>query len=323
MKILVTGGAGYIGSITAKRLEKEGYEVLVFDNLSCGHKEAVSSKLVVGDLTDKDFLFESLKDEKFDGVIHFAAYALAGESMDNPYKYFQNNITGGLNLLEFMKEKGIFNIIFSSTCAVYGYPQKLPVTENEEKKPVSVYGESKLMFEKVLKWYDKIYGIKHINLRYFNAAGAALDGSLGEAHIPETHIIPIAIESALGKRTKFELYGNDYQTPDGTCVRDYIHVEDLVEAHLLALKKLSESNKSDSYNLGTGKGYSNKEVLEMIKKVSGVNFNIETKERREGDPAAIYADSKKAKEELGFHPKYSDLETIVKTAWKWHSLKNQ
>lgn len=318
MRILVTGGAGYIGSITAKKLEKEGYEVVVFDNLSYGHKEAVSSKLVIGDLTDKNSVFESLKNESFDGVIHFAALALAGESMQNPYKYFQNNIQGGLNLLEFMKYKKIPYIIFSSTCAVYGYPQKLPVDENEEKKPVSVYGESKLMFEKILNWYDTIYGIKHINLRYFNAAGAAMDGSIGEKHNPETHIIPIAIEAALGQRPDFQLFGDNYPTSDGTCIRDYIHVEDLATAHVLALKKLIATNKSDSFNLGTGKGYSNKEVLDMVKKISGLDFKIEVKERREGDPAAIYADNKKAKEELGFNPVNSDLKTIVKTAWEWH-----
>lgn len=323
MRILVTGGAGYIGSITAKRLEKEGHEVVVFDNLSYGHKEAVSSKLIIGDLTDKNFLFESLKNESFDGVIHFAALALAGESMKNPYKYFQNNIQGGLNLLEFMKDKKIPYIIFSSTCAIYGFPQKLPVAEDEEKKPVSVYGDSKLMFEKILDWYDTIYGIKHINLRYFNAAGAAIDAGLGENHSPETHIIPIAIETALGQRPNFQLYGNDYPTSDGTCIRDYIHVEDLAATHILAFKKLIETNKNESYNLGTGKGYSNKQVLEMVKKISGIDFKIEIKERRKGDPAAIYADNKKAKEELGFNPVNSDLETIVKTAWEWHKKSSK
>lgn len=321
MRILVTGGAGYIGGITVKRLLEQGHEVIVFDNLAYGHKEAVSCPIIVGDLTDKEFLFSSLKAENFDAVIHFAAYALAGESMQNPYKYFQANLVGGLNLLELMREKNVKKIVFSSTCAIYGFPDKLPVKEDEKKKPVSVYGESKLMFESILDWYDKIYGIKSIRLRYFNAAGAALDGSLGEDHDPETHIIPIAINVALGKKDAFTLYGNDYKTPDGTCVRDYIHVEDLATVHINAIKKLEETNKSDYFNLGTGNGYSNLEVLEMVKKISGVDFKINITERREGDPDTIYADNEKARKELNFDPKYSDLKTIVETAWKWHSKK--
>lgn len=317
MKILVTGGAGYIGSITVKQLLQKGHEVVVFDNLVYGHKESVTCKLVEGDLVDKQFLFESLRNEEFDAVIHFAAYALAGDSMQNPYKYFNGNIQGGLNLLEFMKEKKIPSIIFSSTCAIYGTPEKLPVSEDEKKKPESVYGESKLMFETILDWYEKLYGIKHINLRYFNACGAALDGTLGEEHNPETHIIPVAIKFAQEGKP-FTLFGNDYPTPDGTCIRDYIHVEDLAAAHIQALEKLEKGGKSDSYNLGTGTGYSNLEVLEMIKKVSGIDFAIDVKPRRAGDPPQIYADNTKAREVLGWVPQYSDLETIVKTAWQWH-----
>lgn len=318
MKILVTGGAGYIGSIAVKSLQSVGYDVVTFDNLSYGHKESVNCPLIVGDLVDREFLFKSFENQKFDGVIHFAAYALAGESMKDPQKYFLNNLTGGLNLLELMKRNQIKNIIFSSTCAVYGTPNNLPVTEKESKKPESVYGESKLMFEKVLEWYDKIFGIKYINLRYFNAAGAALDGSLGEDHDPETHIIPRAINSALSSNP-FLLYGDDYDTPDGTCIRDYIHVLDLASAHISALNKLTETRESDDINLGAGKGYSNLEVLDTVKKISGVDFPIEKKPRRAGDPAIVYADNSKAKEELGFIPKYSDLETIVKSAWNWHS----
>lgn len=320
MRILVTGGAGYIGSVTVKLLLEKGHDVIVFDNLVYGHKEAVSCPLVVGDLIDKDALFKSLEKEEFDAVIHFAAYALAGESMSNPYKYFFNNVSGGLNLLELMREKKISNIVFSSTCSIYGYPKKLPVDENEEKKPESVYGESKLMFEKILDWYDQIYGIKHVNLRYFNAAGASLDGTIGEDHDPETHIIPVAIKSVINKN-KFNLFGNDYPTKDGTCVRDYIHVQDLAEVHILALNKLKEDSKSDSFNLGTGRGYSNLEVLDMIKKVSGMGVDIVNKPRRAGDPPAIFADNTKARNILGFNPQYSDLETIVRTAWKWHSKK--
>ncbi len=321
MKILVTGGAGYIGSVTVKSLQKAGHEVTVFDNLVYGHKEAVSANLIVGDLTDKKFLNESLENIQFDGVIHFAAYALAGESMKDPNKYFYNNLIGGLNLLEFMKDRKINTIIFSSTCAIYGTPDTLPVNELESKKPDSVYGDSKLMFENILKWYDAIYQIKHINLRYFNAAGATIDGSLGEEHDPETHIIPIAIKTALGNFPSFELYGNDYETKDGSCIRDYIHVEDLAQAHILALEYAIKTKKSDSFNLGSGIGYSNLEVLDEVKKVSNVNFKIEIKDRRAGDPPKIFADNKKAIDVLGFSPKFSDLETIVKTAWNWHSSK--
>ncbi|MEX2013176.1 MAG: UDP-glucose 4-epimerase GalE [Candidatus Levyibacteriota bacterium] len=322
MKILVTGGAGYIGSITAKALIEKEHEVVVFDNLVNGHKEAVSSKLVVGDLLDKESLQNGLMGENFDGVIHFAAYALAGESMQKPYKYFQNNILGGLNLLEFMRESKIKNIIFSSTCAVYGTPKTLPVTEESEKAPQSVYGQSKLMFESVLDWYDKIYGIKHMNLRYFNAAGAALDGSLGEKHTPETHIIPVAIKAALARST-FSLFGNDYNTPDGTCIRDYIHVEDLAAAHILALEKLGKSEKSDSLNLGTGKGYSNLEILEMVERISGVKIPVTIVQRREGDPPEIFADNSKAREDLSFTTQHSDLKTIVETAFTWHKKNSE
>lgn len=323
MKILVTGGAGYIGSVTVKELQKLGHEVVVFDNLVCGHKQAVSTKLVIGDLLDKEFLNKSLAKEEFDAVIHFAAYALAGESMRKPFEYFQNNVQGGLNLLEFMRRKNIGKIIFSSTCAVYGTPKKLPVTENAEKKPESVYGESKLMVEKLLCWYEKIYGIKHVSLRYFNAAGASLDGLLGEDHRPETHIIPLAIKTALGQNSQFELYGNNYETPDGTCIRDYIHVKDLAIAHRLALEKLEKSGESDNFNLGTGRGYSNLEVLEMVKKVTGVDFFVKIMPRRPGDPPVIFADNRKAEKELGFIPKYSDLKTIVETAWQWHKKNSK
>lgn len=325
MKILVTGGAGYIGSVTVRRLQNDGHEVVVYDNLVQGHRNSVSCKLIVGDLLDKEFLYKSLQEMQFDGVIHFAAYALAGESMEKPFKYFQNNILGGLNLLEFMKDQKINSIIFSSTCAIYGTPRDLPVSETAEKNPESVYGESKLMFEKLLGWYDKIYGIKNISLRYFNAAGAAADGELGENHDPETHIIPNAIKSAINK-TEFILYGNDYKTEDGTCIRDYIHVDDLAEVHTSALEKLLKTQKSDIFNIGVGRGYSNLEVLNMVRKVTGVNFPVVDKPRRKGDPPVIFADNSKVKTELNFNPKYSDLETIVRTAFEWHrklKMKNE
>ncbi len=316
MKILLTGGAGYIGSITTKLLLEKGHEVTVLDNLEYGHKEAVTCPLVINDLTDKENLFNSFKGQSFEAVIHFAAYALAGESMQNPYKYFRANIQGGLNLLELMKELKIPSIIFSSTCALYGTPDKLPVTENSPKHPESVYGESKLMFETILNWYSKLYDINYINLRYFNACGAALDASLGENHNPETHIIPLALKAAKSN-AEFTIFGNDYPTPDGTCIRDYIHVQDLAIAHLQALEKLKGDVKNDSFNLGTGNGYSNKQIVDTIKTVTGIDLKIKYGPRRPGDPPKIYADNIKAKTILGFNPQYSDLETIIKTAWEW------
>lgn len=321
MKVLVTGGAGYIGSITVKRLSEAGHDVVVFDNLEYGHKESVTCPLVVGDLLQKEDL-QKLNDFSFDAVIHFAAYLQVGESMENPNKYFQNNVMGGLNLLEYMKERKIPFIVFSSTSAIFGTPESVPVKEDALKHPESVYGESKLMFETVLKWYDTIFGIKSVCLRYFNAAGASFDGLLGEDHTPETHIIPVAIQKALAN-TEFSLFGDDYPTPDGTCVRDYVHVEDLATAHIQALAYIEKTKQSDVFNLGVGRGYSNKEVIEMVKKVSGIDFPVKIAPRRAGDAAIVFADNAKAKEILGFNPQYSDLETIVQTAWKWHKNKSE
>ena len=318
MKILVTGGAGYIGSHTVVELLKQGHEITVFDNLVCGHKEPVICPLIIGDLLDKNQINAVFEKDSFDGVIHFAAYALAGESMNEPRKYFENNILGGLNLLEAMKKHGVDKIIFSSSCSQYGFPEKLPVTEEESKKPASVYGESKLMFETILQWYDSLFGIKNVCLRYFNAGGASLDGSMGEDHDPETHIIPIAIQTALGQREKFVIFGMDYKTPDGTNIRDYVHVLDLADAHIRALEYLVRENESNYFNVGTGKGYSNKEIVEMVKKISGINFMVEFGPRRLGDPDAVYADNTKIKKAQSWEPRYSDLETIIKTAWNWH-----
>jgi len=318
MKILVTGGAGYIGSHTVVELLKQGHEITVFDNLVCGHKEPVTCPLIIGDLLDKNQINAVFEKDSFDGVIHFAAYALAGESMNEPRKYFENNILGGLNLLEAMKKHGVDKIIFSSSCSQYGFPEKLPVTEEESKKPASVYGESKLMFETILQWYDSLFGIKNVCLRYFNAGGASLDGSMGGDHDPETHIIPIAIQTALGQREKFVMFGMDYKTPDGTNIRDYVHVLDLADAHIRALEYLVRENESNYFNVGTGKGYSNKEIVEMVKKISGINFMVEFGPRRLGDPDAVYADNTKIKKALSWEPRYSDLETIIKTAWNWH-----
>ena len=321
MKILVTGGAGYIGSVTVNNLLRKGHEVVVFDNLVYGHKESVPCRLMKGDLLDKDLLYKSFNGQNFDAVMHFASLSLAGESMHFPFKYFQNNIVGGLNLLDVMRENGVRLLIFSSTCSIYGIPKNLPVDESSEKDPESVYGDSKLMLEKIIDWYDRIYNIKYITLRYFNAAGASIDGKLGEDHDPETHIIPVAIKCVLEGKP-FSLFGRDYNTPDGTCIRDYVHVEDLASAHILALEKLIEKNQSNSFNVGSGKGYSNLEVLEIVRKVSGVNFSINVFPRRMGDPPIIFADNKKIMDELGFKAQFSDLEIIVKSAWEWHK-RNQ
>lgn len=317
-KILVTGGAGYIGSHTVAALTKQGFDVTVFDSLISGHRQAVSCPLIVGDLLVKKDIDQALAGQKFAAVIHFAAFCAAGESMTNPAKYFENNLQGGVNLLEAMRKHDVNQIVFSSTCATYGSPQKLPVSESEPQKPVSVYGESKLMFEKILNWYDQLFGIKSIKLRYFNAAGASLDGSLGEDKKPFTTVVPILIQVALGQTQEFTLFGDDYKTPDGTCVRDYVHVLDLASAHIKALAYLAKTHQSNAFNVGTGHGCSNKEMIDMVKKISGVNFTVKMGPRRPGDPDAVYADNRKIKDTLGWQPEHSDLETIVKTAWHWH-----
>lgn len=318
MKILVVGGAGYIGSHTVTELLRLGHEVIVFDNLVTGHKEAVKCSLIIGDLLNKEEIEEALVKEKPEGVVHFAAFAAAGESMVEPGKYFENNLQGGVNLLEAMRKSGTDKIVFSSSCAIYGFPEKLPVGEEETKKPVSVYGESKLMFEKILFWYDQLFGIKSVCLRYFNAAGASLDGSNGEAKEPATNIVPVLMKVALGQTEKFTLFGEDYKTADGTCIRDYVHVLDLADAHIRAIEYLKMNDQSNYFNVGTGRGYSNKEVVQMVKKITGVDFKVEIGPRRAGDPDAIYADNSKIRKVLGWEPKYSDLETIIKTAWNWH-----
>lgn len=319
MKILVTGGAGYIGSITNVLLGQAGFETVILDNLSTGHRQAAGkTKLLEVDLKDKAGIEKVFSENKFDAVIHFAALALAGESMERPYDYYVNNIVGTLNLLEAMRQYGCSSLVFSSTCAVYGTPEKVPVSESAPIHPESVYASSKRMAEEILSWYDKRFGIRSVMLRYFNAAGAVLDGTLGEFHSPETHIIPIALEVALGKRPQFEIYGNDYPTPDGTCIRDYIHVVDLGDAHVKALTYLQKEGKSDVFNLGVGHGYSNNEVIAAVEKVTGKTLAKKIVGRRAGDPAQIYADNTKAKQVLDWEPKFSDLETIVSSAWKWH-----
>jgi len=321
MKILVTGGAGYIGSFTVKALKEKGFEVLVFDSLETGHKEAIpNTKLYIGNLqTDFSLLGQIFKKEKPEAVIHFAAYIEVGESVENPQKYFMNNVGGTLNLLKAMINNNVLKLVFSSTAAVYGEPKKIPIDEDDHKDPTNPYGESKLMIEKILRWYSSAYNLSSVALRYFNAAGAALDGSIGQDYPKPTHLITRACEAALGKRKDFQIYGNDYDTPDGTCIRDYIHVIDLAEAHLAALEFLNKGNRGyHYYNVGTGRGYSVLEVVKIVKKISGVDFNSPIASRREGDPAGLVAKVEKIKKELGWQPKYSDLETIIRSAWEWH-----
>ena len=318
MRILVTGGAGYIGSHTTKELLQCNHDVMALDNLENGYKKAlVGGKFIKCDLRNKQRLSKLFNQTTFDAVVHFAAYASVPDSVVNPAKYFENNIIGGLNLLECMRESSVKEIVFSSSAAVYGEPKKNPIKEDSEKTPTNPYGLTKLQFEEYLKAYDAAYGIKSVSLRYFCAAGADPDGQIGENHNPETHVIPMAILTALKRRSEFKIFGNDYPTPDGTGVRDFIHVSDLATIHSLALDYLSSGGKTTAYNCGNEKGYSVKEVVDMVRKVSGKEFPVKVEARRPGDPAVLIADSSKLKNELDFSHKYSDLETIITTAWNW------
>jgi len=319
MKVLVTGGAGYIGSITANELKKAGFEVVIFDSLENGYKKAIEDfELVKGDIKDQELLTKTLKEHKIEAVMHFAAYIEMGESMEKPSKYFSNNTVKAVSLLEAMLAAGVKKLIFSSTAGVYGNPERVPIKEDDRKQPENPYGQSKLMTEEILQFYSRIYDLKSISIRYFNAAGATEDGKLGEAHKPESHLIPNVIRAVMEDK-EFTLFGDNYPTPDGTCIRDYIHVLDLAEAHILALKALQDEHKTDVFNAGTGKGYSNKEVVEMVKKVSGKDLRIKIGKKRAGDANELVADSSKLQEELNWKPKYSDLKTIVETAYKWHT----
>jgi UDP-glucose 4-epimerase len=322
MKILVTGGAGYIGSFMTRKLLDNGNEVVVADSLERGHKEFVDQRasLNVGNLLDKEFVSKVFVENKFDGVINFAGYISMGESMENPYIYFQNNTFSAMNVMEEMVRTNTNNFIFSSTAGVYGNPIKLPIPEDHPKNPENPYGESKLMVEKIMAWYQKTHGLNSVALRYFNASGASLDGMFGENHNPESHIIPCIVNAIL-RDESFKLFGSDYNTKDRTCVRDYIHVLDLVDAHVLAIEKILKEKGMYVYNVGTGNGYSNKEVVEMVKKISGKDLEVVEMPRRPGDADSLIADASRIKSELGFSPKHSDLETIVRTAWKWHSKK--
>lgn len=320
MNVLITGGAGFIGSHIVTELNTPDNNLVVYDSLVYGHPESLPKavKLVVADLADVPSLEKIFEEINFDAVMHFASYISMGESMENPRIYFANNVVNTLNLLDIMVKFQVKNFIFSSSAGVYGNPLKLPIPEDHQTQPTNPYGEGKLMVENILKWYDISYGLKYIALRYFNAAGASLDGHIGEAHEPETHLLPNAFKVVLGQRDCFELFGNNYPTPDGTCIRDYIHVLDLADAHIKSLKYLNSEKKSQIFNVGTGKGYSNREVLEMVKKICGQDFKIEENPRRPGDADKLYADPHKIKKILNWFPKYSDLEIIVKTAWNWH-----
>ncbi|MCZ8522919.1 MULTISPECIES: UDP-glucose 4-epimerase GalE [Paenibacillus] len=322
MAIMVTGGAGYIGSHTVAELLARGEEVVIVDNLHQGHREAVlGGKLYVGDLRDAAFLDTVFGENEIDAVIHFAASSLVGESMQNPGKYYHNNVYGTLCLLEKMNQYGVQKIVFSSTAATYGEPENVPILETDRTLPTNAYGETKLAMEKMMRWFDTAHGIKYVSLRYFNAAGAHEEGKIGEDHSPETHLIPIILQVALGKREHISIYGDDYPTADGTCIRDYIHVTDLADAHILAVKKLREGGESAVYNLGNGQGFSVKEVIDIARTVTGHGIPAGVEARRAGDPAVLVASSDRARSELGWEPKRNQLERIIASAWAWHQSR--
>jgi len=315
--LLITGGAGYMGSICVEQLLARGYEVVVIDNLQEGHREAVlpDAAFYEGNCGDIDFLREIFSSNEIDSVIHFAAETTIEFSMTNPERYFHNNLVNGITLLDVMREVGCERIIFSSTAAIFGEPQYTPIDEGHPRSPINAYGESKLMFEKVLDWYYRAYGIKFNAFRYFNAAGAS--ERLGEDHRHETHLIPVIFKSLLGQQDRLQIFGNDYSTKDGTCIRDYIHVIDLAEAHIKALENL-DKNPNAEYNLGNGQGFSNLEVVKTVEEVTGKTVPFEFAPRRLGDPAVLVASSDRAMKELTWQPQYQDLETIISSAWKWH-----
>jgi len=320
MKILVCGGAGYIGSHTVYELINQGYEVVIIDNLQTGHKEAIhpDAKFYCGDIRDKTFLQFVFSKEKIDAVIHFAANSLVGESMEDPYKYYHNNVFGTLVLLDALKEYGINKIVFSSTAAVYGEPENIPILETDKTELTNTYGETKLAMEKMFKWFDKAHGIKYVSLRYFNVAGANVSGIIGEDHHPETHLIPLVLQVPLGKRDSINIFGDDYDTKDGTCIRDYIHVTDLALAHILALKYLLLGKGSDIFNLGNGEGFSVNEIINAARKVTEHIIPAKVAKRRIGDPAKLIASNKKAKKVLGWEIKHSNVLDIISSAWNFH-----
>jgi UDP-glucose-4-epimerase GalE len=318
MRILVTGGAGYIGSHTVRRLLTRGHDVTVFDSLVYGHKQAVpAERLVVGDLRDADHLDHVLVVNRIEAVVHFAAFAYVGESVKDPAKYYTNNLVYSLNLLDRCRRHMVGRFVFSSTCATYGEPTAVPITEDEKQSPINPYGNTKLAFERALADYAAAYPFGYCALRYFNASGASPAGDIGEDHDPETHLIPLVFQAAMGKRPHVEIFGTDYPTPDGTCIRDYIHVDDLAEAHILALDKIGPGAQL-KYNVGIGRGYSVREVIRTAEEVSGLAVPVKEGPRRTGDPPALVANADKIRRELGWSPQYTELRPIIETAWKWH-----
>ena len=320
--ILIVGGAGYIGSHVNKYLSKKGYETIVFDNLSKGHRELVKwGKFIEGDLGKIEEVRKVFKENKIEAVMNFAAFIEVGESVKDPEKYYWNNTVNTLNLLKVMKESGVNKIIFSSTAATFGNPQYVPIDEKHLQSPINPYGMTKLMIENIFKDYEKAYGLKYVVFRYFNACGADVEAETGEWHEPESHLIPLVFQAAMGIRENIKIFGTDYQTADGTCIRDYVHVADLAQAHWLGLERLLKGGESEFYNLGNGKGFSVREVIESVKRVTGKNFEVVEDVRREGDPAVLIAGSEKAKSELGWKPEFTSLDEIVRTAWEWEKKK--
>lgn len=319
MAILVCGGAGYIGSHAVAELLARGEQVVVVDNLQTGHKEAITEGALFyeGDLRDEVFLDKVFSENDIEAVMHFAADSLVGVSVKEPIQYYDNNVGGAISLVKVMNKHNVKKIVFSSTAATYGEPKEIPILETLETNPTNPYGETKLAIEKMLKWSDNAYGLKYVVLRYFNVAGAHTNGIIGEDHNPETHLIPIILQVALGKREKISIFGEDYDTPDGTCIRDYIHVMDLVDAHILAIEKLRKTEESGTYNLGNGNGFSVKEVIETARQVTDHPIPAEVAPRRAGDPAQLVASSEKAKQELGWNPQHASLESMIASAWAW------
>lgn len=324
--ILVTGGAGYIGSHAVLALKEKGYEVVILDNLVYGHRDVVENnlkvELIVGETTDRALLDQIFNTRNIAAVMHFAAYAYVGESVENPAKYYQNNVVGTLTLLEAMQQAGINHFVFSSTCATYGIPETVPIPETHPQNPINPYGASKLMVEQILKDFDTAYGLKSVSFRYFNAAGADPQGRTGEDHNPETHLIPLILLTALGKRNTIKIFGTDYPTRDGTCIRDYIHVTDLAQAHVLGLEYLLNGGESNIFNLGNGNGFTVREMIASAKEVTQADFMVEEADRRPGDPAMLVGSSEKARQILGWQPEYANLNQIINHAWQWHQKRH-
>jgi UDP-glucose 4-epimerase len=325
--ILVTGGAGYIGSHAVLALQDAGYEVVILDNLVYGHRELVETvlkvELIEGDIANRTLLDQIFQSREIAAVMHFAAYAYVGESVSQPAKYYRNNVVGTLTLLEAMCDAGIKNFVFSSTCATYGVPEQIPVVENQRQQPINPYGMTKLMVEHILDDFDHAYGLKSVRFRYFNAAGADPEGRLGEDHSPETHILPLVLLTAMGKRDSISIYGTDYDTPDGTCIRDYIHVSDLAQAHVLGLEYLLKGGNTDVFNLGNGQGFSIRKVIEAARVVTGRPIPVTLADRRPGDPPVLVGSGEKAQRILGWQPEYADLKTILAHAWQWHQKRHE